>query len=654
MKPILKGFEFLLDDGAKDSSHSFRIYKRKEEIGKDLFNDFIEKMVKDEKSGYYVFYLDDINKNVGLLPQLYGITGLLNMINRFDIKINNDERKKIDSGILFILDYVERDGKYQYDFSPYVENEVNKKVFWDTKHKFILSETWALSLFLMIRKAYTSKAMDFDSDIMDRIKKQVKFLFKNLVENVSGTLENPEGWAYSTKKGLPASLYFTHAVLETYSDVDDCILGTSEGVMKDDELIEYVGKNDDDELYVDKFKELCEKVGDRTWQMYKNDLKDNFVDDKYYEGFQRIKKEGLFNIKRSNSLFNTVFIINILFFSYENTRNKNESDEIVAMYKNAFQYLLSTYDELKKMNKETGIEKYILYFEGDDENTKQLNETIVSMETLMPLMVNALNKIALYIYKYPQQNMTDLFDYILENRNRDKWLWEKRKYDLLVTQRYQGAFIAYFEYYDEYERDYVGAAKTKESIREDLLADLRVEVEKEYKEKYDRKLKEAVAIETKEIEKSFVIENEINKRIEDKIGDKSLEVLNALIKKLTEYNKASAQEKKSFGWTEGEKQFYFGINEYIKSYLYKDFKEAADNDVSKIGAIETSTYNGIEDFVKRYIELSNSNLSRGSKVNISSLLDILESYVTAINRYNNSHKNNPIDPISGFDKIINS
>lgn len=654
MKPIKKEFEFLLDNEGSGSSHSFRVYKKKDEIGRLLFNDLLEKMVFNEKLGFYVFYLDDINKNVGLVPQLYGVVGLLNMITRFNIQINEEERKKIDSALTYILDYIEGGNKNQYDFSPYIDEEVNKKIFLSTKHKFILSETWALSLFVMIRRAYTSKMMDFDPATMKRINANIKYLIKSFVENVVGTPENPEGWAYSTQRNLPASLYFTHAVLETYSDVDDCIMGTSEGVMRDDELIDFIGKNEDDELYVEKFKDLCEKIGDRTWNLYKNDLKDNFVDDKYYDGFQKIKKEELFNIKRSNSLFNTVFIINILFYSYENTRNTDESDEVVALYKNAFQYLFNAYEELRKINRETGIEKYILYFEGNDENTKQLNETIIPMETLMPLMVNALNKIALYIYKYPQQDMTNLFDYILENRSKDKWLWEKRRYDLLVTQRYEGAFIAYFEYYDEYERDYVGAAKSKEAIEEDLRADLRIEIEKEYKKRFEKELKEAVANETKEIGNSFVIENEINKRIDTKIKDKSLEIINDMIEKMTIYNKLQSQQKKTFEWTEEEKRFYNNFNEYIKSYLYNDFKEATNNDNEKMSEVEENTYKDIKEFVKKYIELNNSNLSRNSKIKLSSILELLESYITAINKYNNSHKNSPIDPISGFEKIINN
>ena len=652
MKPIKKGYEFLLEN-PKDNENvdrSFRIYKKMDEIGRYLFDDLYNILQKDEKSGKYAFYLNDTNKNIGLMPQLFGCVGLLNMISRFKIKVKDDEKNRIYDLLDLIFEYI--GDKNKYDISPYVDDSVNKRVF--AKHRFIMTETWALSLFVMMRQLQNLNIMSFKKEHMDKAKDGIKFIIKDLLNSVVGVAGKPEGWAYSTQRDLPPSLYITHAVLETYSDIDDCILGDE--TKKDDEIIEYVGKDiDDDEYYIYKFKDLCEKIGDRTWHRYKKVLRNEFIDDKFTGEFQNISKDNLFITRRSNSLFNTLFVINILFYSYENVRNQEEKDDVILLYKLAFQNLTNVYDELQKANRENSVEKYLFYFEGDDENTKLLNENVLQMETLMPMMVSTLNKIALYVYKYPQQDMTNLFDSILEKKADDKWLWEKNRYDLLVTQRYETAFLSYFEYYEAYERNYATTRNEIDAIREEVKKEVRLDVENKIRDEFQKKLQEDIAKEKLKISESFIIENEINKRIDEKINNNTLEIVNSVIETAIKYNKATAQQKKSFFENEANKRFYDNLNEYAKSILYTDIKNIVDDgDEEKIASLESDTINDIKTFIKKYVEFNARNTNRTNKIQLSSILEVLESYITAINRYNNSHKDSKIDLINGFDKIINS
>lgn len=653
MKPIKNGYEYLLSENSvvDENEQSFRIYKDERDIGRYLFDDLYKKMVYNDELKAYIYYLNDNNMNVGLLPQLYGCLGLLNMINRFQIEITKEEKERIDALLCNILDYIENGNKgHRYDFSPYLAPKVNEKIF--SKYNYVGTVSWALSLFVIIRHLNNLKILTFNESILNRVNEKIKYLVKNLIDSVVGGSENPIGWGYSTQKDVSQSLYYTFLVLETYSDIDDNIMD-SVGNKKDNELIEFIGKDpDDNEYYIDKFVKICTKIGDNTWNIYKNDLKNSFVDDAYKKDHQIIKNETLFNVRRSNALFNTLFIIDIMFCTYENIRNKEESEDIVSLYTVAFQNLLNVYHDLKKANRETSVEKYILYFDGEDENIKLLNENVIQMETLMPLVISTLNKIALYIYKFPQQDMTDLFDIMLDKKSDDAWLWEKNRYDLLVTQRYEGAFIAYFEYYDKYERNYAKKSKNDQELRADIKKELKTEVEKEIEKEYERKFAEKLDEAAKQLGNEFVIENEINKRIDEKIEKEGVKIVNKLLNKAIEYNNASAQQKRNFDFTNSQREFYENLNKYFISLVHADIKDVADGNEEKMLEIEKVAIDEAKEFTKKYIELSNSNLVRNNKVKLSNLLDLLESYLTAINKYNNSHKNDTINPLTGFDKMI--
>ncbi len=132
MKKVNKVCSELLENG---SGGVFRIYKERSKIGYKILNDLLPK--RDgiyTKNGiqYRGFYLNDKDRTVGLLSQLYGSSGLFTLINRFNVLSGiNDESIDTDglvsgiiSTLLDVLDYVEDNN---YDMNPLIDSDLKDR-----------------------------------------------------------------------------------------------------------------------------------------------------------------------------------------------------------------------------------------------------------------------------------------------------------------------------------------------------------------------------------------------------------------------------------------------------------------------------------------------------------------------------------------------
>lgn len=655
MKAIKKEYEFLLEN--QKGNGTFRLYKDRKVIGQKIFKDFISKIGGTDLDGNPVdgFYFDDINKKVGFCSQIYGINGILLMMASFDVELTDDEKKKIQNVIKYILEYI---GKNRYDINPYIDDDVNKHLF--TNYRYTGSETWALSLFVTLKQLHNNGKLKLEQEVVEKIKSHIKYILSDLVNNVIGSEETPLGWGYATGCKEP-SLYFTYNVLETYSDVEDFILGNREGTMPDVEMIDFIndGIKDKEDYITERLTKIVSKVGDRTWELYKNILKNGFVNDVYNENYVDIAKNDILNSARSNAAFNILYIVNILFFSSIDERNKEESEEIVKSYRYAMQNIFNLYDDLKSMNKESIIERYVLQFESNhkagDFFSKELNEYIIQIESLMPVIIKTLSKLSFYVYQYPQQNMTDYFDEILENKMQGKWLWEKRRYDLFATERYIEAIMAFYDYYDAFEKNYADEVNSRDKIKEDLKDEVSLEIERKYALEYKDKLEVELAEKTKEIAKLFPIEQLINQRIEDKMAEKGIALFSNAIEKIKKFNTLPISRRKEIEFTENELAFKDLLEETVKSYFIDIFNDVAGED--NVKELETNTIDEFSILVKSFIEFVKKNKNRADKdkISASTLFDLLDSYVKAIKQYKNKPENvnSKITYANGFEIFKN-
>ena len=655
MKPIKKEFEFLIEN--QSGNGTFRLYKDRGVLGQKLFKDLMSKIGGTDLDGKPIegFYFDDINKKVGFCSQIYGLNGILLMLSSFEVEISDEEKQKIINIIKYILDYI---GKNHYDINPYIDNEVNEHLF--TNYRYIGSETWALSLFVTLRQLDNSGVLKLDKETSEKVKGHIKFILKDLVDNVIGSEETPLGWGYATGCKEP-SLYFTYNVCETYSDVEDFILGNREGTLPDEEMIEYIngGIKEKEEFITERLTKIVSKVGDRTWKLYKEILKNGFVNDVFTENHIEITKNDILNSARSNAAFNILYIINILFFTGTDERNEEEREEIVKSYRYAMQNIFNLYDDLKSLNKESIVDRYVLQFENNhkagDYFSKELNEYIIQIESLMPVIIKTLSKLAFYVYQYPQQNMTDYFDEILDNKMEGRYLWEKRRYDLFATERYIEAIMAFFDYYDKFEKDYANEVNDRDKIKEELKSEVEFEIERKYQIEFKNKLESELIEKSKEIAENFPIENLINKRIEEKISEKGVQLISRTIEKIIKYNSLPSTRKKEVDFTDDEVQFKSSIEKVILSYFNNSFNDIAGED--NVSELEIKTIDEMKAFVKAFIQFVNKNKSKNDKDKISSttLFELLESYVKSINQYKNKPENinSKISYSNGFEIFKN-
>jgi hypothetical protein len=128
-------------------------------------------------------------------------------------------------------------------------------------------------------------------------------------------------------------------------------LGNREGTLPDEEMIEYIngGIKEKEEFITERLTKIVSKVGDRTWKLYKEILKNGFVNDVFTENHIEITKNDILNSARSNAAFNILYIINILFFTGTDERNEEEREEIVKSYRYAMQNIFNLYDDLKSV-----------------------------------------------------------------------------------------------------------------------------------------------------------------------------------------------------------------------------------------------------------------------------------------------------------------
>ena len=392
-----------------------------------------------------------------------------------------------------------------------------------------------------------NKEEKFKERLLEQIKYIVSFFVDNFIDN-----RKICGWGYANGCSEP-SLFFTYSVIEAYSDLEDNIYGLGDDV-RDETLIEYLKVGDRNLLK--ELHDLCFKVGDVTWEIYKKNLRNSFFSEKFDGTVNIITNEAIRNSSRSTALFNSLYITFILFYTYMNNpeihahrydipgnvvRGQEEIDDVINSMTRCLQNIQNFYSDLKEEGLESIVNKHTISFNQlntiSPEISRVLNNEEVQASSLLPMLVKGYNLVNLYILKFPQQDMSDLFDEILDAKMENEWLWEERKYSLLSTERYIEAIADFFDYYDEYERSYAkrnyDRQEEVEKIRKRIQAstdrrikDREEQLEKASEEALAKAKEELLRQNEEELRKereriNFEISSRytIEPRIEDKIND---------------------------------------------------------------------------------------------------------------------------------------
>ena len=636
MKELPAKFKFLI----KDQDETFRLYVDRKEIGEKVLASLETRMDGVDAFGNPTkgFYLSSKNKEVGLIGQLYGANAMFTLINRYGINPTEEQIEQIKDCVRFVLNYL-KDNENCYDLNPILDSEVNSELFVDKGNDYIGACTWGLSLFTAARTAERKGVIHWSEEESNSISKQIKEIVSFFVRNVVGTEDHPLGWGYANGCTEP-SLFFTYSVVEAFSDFDDNVLNGGD-LGPDEELIDFINTSkeyddsDDEAKLTKRYRNLCYKIGDRAWEIFKGVLKTDFFSDNFSENFKVITKDEILNSSRSSVLFNTLYVIFIMFYSYTNSRNEEESEDIVNSMTLALQLIQNFYDDLRVNGKESIVDRHIIAFDQPHEHIKDfgklLNEETIQASPFLPMLVKANNLIAYYILEFPQQQMRELFDMMLDAQmdGENNWVWDKRKYDLLSTERYLESIADFFDYYDKYERNYADKSTTDTQRRKEITAEITPRVEQKVKKNLEAAHKKDLDKVRREIEKEFPIEVSINNRIDKKIEERAMSMLTNSIEKIIEYNSASQKYKAQIEekFTPAEKKLKDSVEKLVMSYLADDIRRQAmsANEMDE-GVLAEAVKSDIGKFISKFVEFiayNNATLPDDKKMSMADIFKIL-------------------------------
>lgn len=637
IKNLPEKFKFLV----KDQDDTFRLYVDRKEIGQKVLNSLEERRNGFDAIGNPAegFYLSSRNKEIGLNGQLYGGNALFTLMNRFGVEASDSVKEQMVDCVRYVLRYLEENNGC-YDLNPILDQDLNNELFLDKENNYIGAMTWALSLFTAARTSQRKGLLEFSEEETKQIFARVKEIIKFFVLSVVGTEEQPLGWGYTNDCTEP-SLFFTYSVIEAFADFDDNVLNGG-ALGPDEELLAFINatKNAEEVAEEDKlttrYQSICFKLGDRAWAMYKKILKVKFFSDNFSPNYKVISKEEILNSSRSSVLFNTLYVIYILFYTYTNLRNEAEKEDIIDSITLALQMIENFYDDLRMVGKESIVDRHIIAFDQPHKEIKDfgklLNEESIQASPFLPMLVKANNLVAFYILKFPQQQMREFFDMMLEAQMEGKndWVWDQRKYDLLSTERYLEAIADFFDYYDRFERNYADKSTTDARRKREITEEITPGIERKVEKKLEVAHKKDMELLRKNMEQEYPIESLINKRINNTIEERALEMVMETMEKMIEYNTAPQKQKWAIeeSFTDGQKRFKDTLEKLVLSYFADDVrvKARAANEMSE-EVLAEAVKSDMEKFMSSFVEFiayNNVNRPEEKKLSIADVFKMLE------------------------------
>lgn len=567
-----------------DDSIIFKSYAPAKEIAERILESYKKQYVIDKDCK--VFFNDEKDRKAGYLSNIYGCTGVLSLINRMGANLQDEDKEMLVKNLYYIIDYIEDNG---YTLFPYLSEEdnltENGDQLFNKRYPYIGAMTWALSYFTSIRRLYLDGKITIDEEYNRKIVKNIRNIIdhfnSSLIKSADG---KPLGWAFTNECGTP-SLFFTYSVLEAYSDFEDNVMSVLESEVegedsadaKDQELLDLINKKRDTEEEIQNiWQKNCFAVADNVWNIYKDVLKDNFVDDTFLKGFKVITKDDIYKANSSNALFNNIFLVFILVYGYVNVRS-NEKDDVVLTMNAALQNVQRIYDQLKKEGMEFLVDSYVVSFKSKhllrkDAYIKNLNAKKLIDATLMPILVKANNVIAFYISKYPVKQMSSLFDELFDEKSATEWIWENKNYDVKITERYIEAIADFYAYYDKYERGYAERLKRNKALQDQEREKIKKRVEKDIRQQLEAELKEQHEQEKQQIKDGFVIENAIRNAITEGTSNVILTALQ---------NITAANNDENVKLSDFEIKLQSAIKDVVYSYLFDLIKKSGAEDAAK-------------------------------------------------------------------------
>ncbi len=632
MRKNVKELVFLTD---KKNEGVFKTYGEAKKVAKEIFDSYAKQrtsMRLPDGKEIKAFYPDEILKTPGVLSNIYGYTGVLSLVNRMGVKLAKAEVEELSANACWIIDELTEKG---FLLTPYLTEEDNQTsqgdALFSDVYPYIGTMTWALSFLVSVRKAVLQKLIEIDDEHQQKLIDLVQLIVETF--NDTCIIEDgiAKGWGY-TRECENASLFFTYSVLEAFSDFEDNVMLNSVDVEMDEEtgenkneaknntedkeLLEAInkGKEAGAKNIEDVWSDLCKQVSKNVWDLYKEVLRDDFVDDGFMNGYKKITREDILKSNSSNALFNSIYLVFIFIYGYVNDQTHNpyvvgiDPDDVLMTMNAALQNVQRVYEQLKKDSMEYLVDTYVIPFKSKhknpsyrDEYIRRLNTKTLLDNTLLPALVKANNMIAFYITEYPVKQMGILFKELFENMCEDEWVWESGRYDVKITERYIESIADFYMYYEKYEqfyaKRYLKNEENREALREEEREKMRPDLLKEVEEKVAKDRAEELKAKEAEIKGQYGFETMMRQIIRNEAGA----MLSEAMEKTIARNMGKGQELEGFNKDFAEK-FPELVFSYLLSPLYLSTTLGTDLDETQQQEVEKKLKAEADAFIEKWIK----------------------------------------------------
>lgn len=285
------------------------------------------------------------------------------------------------------------------------------------------------------------------------------------------------GWSFQMPKQdendeYSVSIYFTYhatnAFISLYNAFEKMFENkTDVQEMSDDEREKY--NFDIDFFNANKalfllFRDMTSSTGRYIdSQLTKNEVDLSF--DYIKSGFKGVSSSKIMESQKTNIIIDTLLVLAILINAGIDEDYASKGDEKKEYFYNKIQYSLTNvkkiYNILKQSKKEDLIDSYQLdsallndkFPSAYDVLVRNLRSKClgVAVYDFVPLFCNTYAIIFNYLIQYPQKEMIENLEWIMENRANDIWLWDKKGFNANNNLYYIFALENFYAYYNVYE-----------------------------------------------------------------------------------------------------------------------------------------------------------------------------------------------------------
>ena len=204
------------------------------------------------------------------------------------------------------------------------------------------------------------------------------------------------------------------------------------------------------------------------------------------QNYNPVTFEDITNSTTNDAMINTILHVLILLYAgidldYKvvaaRTNNPAIIDDFYDEMQYAIQNILRCYKKLNAADKSYIVDQYVLSFKEKMPSdfaslAKTLRRQRIQVASTLPLLIIANNEISKYLVQYPQKQNMEYLAMIMRNRNLDKnsnveWAWDRDGYNITSQNYYIRALNDFYNYYDQYEANYIKYDEKVAKARED-------------------------------------------------------------------------------------------------------------------------------------------------------------------------------------------